>query len=101
MRYHARQQALNVCVYMEATSCAVRPSLLHAQRATTVIVSPYCGGILVLTSMCTTISAGSPPTAIIPGVGFLENVANFIVRDGKGLLRLISSAPGTRDTTFT
>lgn len=51
--------------------------------------------------MCMTISAGSPPTAIIPGVGFLQKVANFIVNAGGYLVREISSAPGTGDITST
>lgn len=55
----------------------------------------------MLTSMCTTISAGRPPTAIILGVGFLENVANFIVNAGGYLVRAMSSAPGTGDLTST
>lgn len=62
---------------------------------------PYCGGTRVLTSICTTISAGSPPTAIMPGVGFLANVANFIVRTGGYFVRESSSAPGTGDMTST
>lgn len=63
--------------------------------------SPYRGGILVETSMCTTISAGRPPTAIMPAVGFLENVANFIVNAGGYLVRAISSTPGAGDITST
>lgn len=62
---------------------------------------PYCGGIRVLTSICTTISAGRPPTAIMPEVGFLEKVANFIVNAGGYLVLCISSAPGTGDITST
>jgi len=62
---------------------------------------PYWGDILVLTSICTTISAGSPPTAIIPGVGFLEKVANLIVKAGGYFVRPISSDPGTGDITCT
>lgn len=55
----------------------------------------------MVTSMCTTISAGSPPTAIMPGVGFLEKVANLIVNAGGCFVRPTSSDPGTGDITST
>jgi hypothetical protein len=40
---------------------------------------PYCGGTTAWTSWYVVSSAARPPTARLPGVGFLANVANLIV----------------------
>jgi hypothetical protein len=62
---------------------------------------PNCGGTTACTNWYRVSSAAKPPTALLPGVGFLAKVANFTVC-GDGYFVLRSRAmPATGDKVLT